>query len=203
MFVVLCSADFLMFLFLVLLWYFLVGQKLWSMHNWLDLYLVPLCSLKNMQLKQMPFSLHINMCHGWWLMGSHFMRFVLLTATLRNGYWLWTSYFCHQDFLRFYMQFCYLWWSQLMNNWWLFTSYWFLSFSFSTFKRLLGAIHELLCCFLDYEDFITYICKAYKGTATPKACSKPSGYSIQRPKAKSIPPVCYRDTIISTLLEQI
>ncbi|KAI5603951.1 hypothetical protein POPTR_001G281004v4 [Populus trichocarpa] len=55
----------------------------------------------------------------------------------------------------------------------------------------------------DYEDFITYICKAYKGTATPKACSKPSGYSIQRPKAKSIPPVCYRDTIISTLLEQI
>ncbi|KAJ6948674.1 hypothetical protein NC651_002864 [Populus alba x Populus x berolinensis] len=51
----------------------------------------------------------------------------------------------------------------------------------------------------DYEDFITYICKASKGTATPKACSKPSGYSIQRPKAKSIPPVCYRDTIISTL----
>ncbi|KAJ6964873.1 hypothetical protein NC652_002949 [Populus alba x Populus x berolinensis] len=47
-----------------------------------------------------------------------------------------------------------------------------------------------------------YICKASKGTATPKACSKPSGYS-QRPKAKSIPPVCYRDTIISTLLEQI
>nr|TKS07893.1 hypothetical protein D5086_0000109330 [Populus alba] len=55
----------------------------------------------------------------------------------------------------------------------------------------------------DYEDFIMYICKASKGTATPKACSKPSGYSIQRPKAKSIPPVCYRDTIISTLLEQI
>ncbi|XP_011024903.1 PREDICTED: gamma-interferon-inducible lysosomal thiol reductase, partial [Populus euphratica] len=57
--------------------------------------------------------------------------------------------------------------------------------------------------FWDYEDFITYLCKAYKDIATPKACSKPSGYSIQRPKAKSIPPVCYRDTIISTLLEQI
>uniref|UniRef100_A0A6N2LYH9 Uncharacterized protein n=1 Tax=Salix viminalis TaxID=40686 RepID=A0A6N2LYH9_SALVM len=57
----------------------------------------------------------------------------------------------------------------------------------------------------DYEDFITYICKAYKGTATPEACSKPSGYSIQRSKAKAkpIPPVCYRDTIISTLLEKI
>lgn len=55
----------------------------------------------------------------------------------------------------------------------------------------------------DYEDFITYICKAYKGTATPKACSKQSRHSIPRAKAKSIPPVCYRDTIVSTLLESV
>uniref|UniRef100_A0A3N7FDT7 Uncharacterized protein n=1 Tax=Populus trichocarpa TaxID=3694 RepID=A0A3N7FDT7_POPTR len=59
----------------------------WIQRLFLSAILVDMAmSLKNMQLKQMPFSLHINMCHGWWLMGSHFMRFVLLTVTLRNGY---------------------------------------------------------------------------------------------------------------------
>ena len=92
----------------------------------------------------MPFSLHINMCRGWWWMDSHFMRFVLLTVTIRNGYWLSTLYFCHQDFLRFYMQFCHLLRSQLMNNRWLLTSYW--SLSFYTLKRSLVELRNYSVC---------------------------------------------------------
>ncbi|CAN1266561.1 Gamma-interferon-responsive lysosomal thiol protein [Linum perenne] len=50
----------------------------------------------------------------------------------------------------------------------------------------------------DYENFISYICKAYKGTANPKACSKASVIRNQKPTATSSAPVSYKDDYVKT-----
>lgn len=43
----------------------------------------------------------------------------------------------------------------------------------------------------DYEDFISYICKAYKGNKVPGACTKySSGNFIHSVKLKRFPLVC-------------
>ncbi|KAF2296845.1 hypothetical protein GH714_008338 [Hevea brasiliensis] len=55
----------------------------------------------------------------------------------------------------------------------------------------------------DYENFISYICKAYNGTAVPKACSDESRNAIQRGKARPKIPVCYKEREMSTVSEQI
>ncbi|KAK9279755.1 hypothetical protein L1049_013437 [Liquidambar formosana] len=56
----------------------------------------------------------------------------------------------------------------------------------------------------DYENFISYVCKAYKGTAVPNACSELSSKSIPKEKGNPIHPVCYRDeTTESTLSTRI
>ncbi|KAK2643424.1 hypothetical protein Ddye_025187 [Dipteronia dyeriana] len=51
----------------------------------------------------------------------------------------------------------------------------------------------------DYENFISYICKAYKGSAVPKACSNISLNTIDRKqRANTMRPVCYKDATLST-----
>ncbi|KDP45780.1 hypothetical protein JCGZ_17387 [Jatropha curcas] len=61
----------------------------------------------------------------------------------------------------------------------------------------------------DYDNFISYICKAYnsttthKRTAAPKACSEVSRYAIQRGKSRPIVPVCYKEKKMSTLSRRI
>ncbi|KAK3206580.1 hypothetical protein Dsin_020626 [Dipteronia sinensis] len=51
----------------------------------------------------------------------------------------------------------------------------------------------------DYENFISYICKAYSGSAVPKACSNISLNTIDRKqRANPIRPVCYKDATLST-----
>jgi interferon gamma-inducible protein 30 len=45
----------------------------------------------------------------------------------------------------------------------------------------------------DYENFISYICKAYKGAATPTACGKLSQVNTGSKKEKHQLPVSYRD----------
>lgn len=49
----------------------------------------------------------------------------------------------------------------------------------------------------DYENYISYVCKAYKGDALPKACSGNSFNRIH--EKKLIHPVCYKETPASTL----
>ncbi|XP_050224270.1 gamma-interferon-responsive lysosomal thiol protein [Mercurialis annua] len=57
----------------------------------------------------------------------------------------------------------------------------------------------------DYENFVSYICKAYKSTSNsaPKACSEVTLYTSQRGKAMSIAPVSYKDKKMSTLSGRI
>ncbi|KAI8523525.1 hypothetical protein RHMOL_Rhmol13G0081000 [Rhododendron molle] len=45
----------------------------------------------------------------------------------------------------------------------------------------------------DYENFISYICEAYKGTTLPNACSALSLNTIQKKKRNTRAPVCYRE----------
>lgn len=52
----------------------------------------------------------------------------------------------------------------------------------------------------DYENFISYICKAYKGIAFPNACSKLN--IIQGEKTNPTHPVCF-GTIILALAARI
>lgn len=56
----------------------------------------------------------------------------------------------------------------------------------------------------DYENFVSYVCKAYNGTAVPNACSEASYRSIQKEKENHIRPVCYsEETEESTLSNRI
>ncbi|GMI96935.1 hypothetical protein HRI_003362700 [Hibiscus trionum] len=49
----------------------------------------------------------------------------------------------------------------------------------------------------DYENYLSYVCKAYKGAAVPKACG---GLTFNRIQDKeTIHPVCYREMPASTL----
>ncbi|KAL5748153.1 hypothetical protein ACOSQ2_025450 [Xanthoceras sorbifolium] len=50
----------------------------------------------------------------------------------------------------------------------------------------------------DYENFISYICKAYKGSTVPKACSNILLNTIHKQNADRIRPVCYKDATLST-----
>jgi hypothetical protein len=62
-------------------------------------------------------------------------------------------------------------------------------------SKLLLFLCHIITLFLwpqDYENFVSYICKAYEGTAVPKGCSSVSlNTTIQRGKAKPIHPDCY------------
>ncbi|KAJ8769793.1 hypothetical protein K2173_007653 [Erythroxylum novogranatense] len=55
----------------------------------------------------------------------------------------------------------------------------------------------------DYENFVTYICNAYKGTGPPKACNELSRYTIQRRNAGVAGQVCYKEPIMSDITEMI
>ncbi|XP_031271848.1 gamma-interferon-responsive lysosomal thiol protein isoform X2 [Pistacia vera] len=46
----------------------------------------------------------------------------------------------------------------------------------------------------DYENFISYICKAYNGTALPKACSNITLNTVYKEKAEPTGPVCNKET---------
>lgn len=43
----------------------------------------------------------------------------------------------------------------------------------------------------DYENFMSYICEAYSGTAKPEACSELSVNRVQLREARKTHPVCY------------
>ncbi|XWS53375.1 hypothetical protein CRYUN_Cryun11dG0152200 [Craigia yunnanensis] len=49
----------------------------------------------------------------------------------------------------------------------------------------------------DYENYLSYVCKAYKGAALPKACSELSFNQIY--EKKFIHPVCYKEIPVPTL----
>uniref|UniRef100_A0A2C9U4G8 Gamma-interferon inducible lysosomal thiol reductase n=1 Tax=Manihot esculenta TaxID=3983 RepID=A0A2C9U4G8_MANES len=55
----------------------------------------------------------------------------------------------------------------------------------------------------DYENFISYICKAYNSTAHATACSEASHYTTQKGKGRPDAPVSYKERKMSTLSEQI
>ncbi|XP_059660906.1 gamma-interferon-responsive lysosomal thiol protein-like [Cornus florida] len=55
----------------------------------------------------------------------------------------------------------------------------------------------------DYENFISYICKAYKGTTVPSACSDLSLDAIPEEKANSKPSVCYTEETTKLTLSTI
>ncbi|KAG4920536.1 Gamma-interferon-inducible lysosomal thiol reductase [Glycine soja] len=44
----------------------------------------------------------------------------------------------------------------------------------------------------DYENFLSYLCKAYKGTATPQSCTQAS--YLREVNAKPKHSVCYKDS---------
>ncbi|XP_075636230.1 gamma-interferon-responsive lysosomal thiol protein [Castanea sativa] len=48
----------------------------------------------------------------------------------------------------------------------------------------------------DYENFLSYICKAYKGTAVSTACSKVSVNTVSG-KVKAIHPDCYETRVLA------
>ncbi|KFK43005.1 hypothetical protein AALP_AA1G067000 [Arabis alpina] len=56
----------------------------------------------------------------------------------------------------------------------------------------------------DYEEFISYICKAYKGNKTPSVCAKySSDKAIHRVKVKRLPQVCHKGGKMWDMLEHI
>ncbi|CAN8295201.1 unnamed protein product [Cochlearia groenlandica] len=56
----------------------------------------------------------------------------------------------------------------------------------------------------DYENFISYICKAYKGNNVPSACAKySSDNAINRVKVKHFPLVCWKGVKMWDWLEHI
>ncbi|KAG4935194.1 hypothetical protein AAZX31_18G057700 [Glycine max] len=48
----------------------------------------------------------------------------------------------------------------------------------------------------DYENFLSYLCKAYKGTATPQSCTQAS--YLREVNAKPKHSVCYKDSGMPT-----
>lgn len=55
----------------------------------------------------------------------------------------------------------------------------------------------------DYRNFISYICKAYKGTTLPKACAESSLSSSTVERANGIPKVCYTEKTTKTTLSKL
>lgn len=55
----------------------------------------------------------------------------------------------------------------------------------------------------DYTNFISYICKGYKGTRVLEACTRLVDNAIALMKIRRIHSVCYKEKGISSLLEQI
>ncbi|KAL9265172.1 Gamma-interferon-responsive lysosomal thiol protein-like protein [Drosera capensis] len=45
----------------------------------------------------------------------------------------------------------------------------------------------------DYENFLSYVCKAYKGSTVPKACSEVSHIRTARDNPENFHPVCYSE----------
>lgn len=61
-----------------------------------------------------------------------------------------------------------------------------------------------VCSLQDYENFISYICKAYKGNKAPSACAKyTSGKTSHRVKVKRSPLVCRKGVSMWDWLEHI
>lgn len=55
----------------------------------------------------------------------------------------------------------------------------------------------------DYEDFIIYVCKAYKGTDIPKSCSQVLLNTVKLVKGKSEASVCDKEWVMPSLWAQI
>ncbi|KAK3009241.1 hypothetical protein RJ639_015113, partial [Escallonia herrerae] len=55
----------------------------------------------------------------------------------------------------------------------------------------------------DYENFVSYVCKAYKGTKVPEACSDLSHSSVRKERSNSIHPVCYSEETTKSTLSRI
>lgn len=55
----------------------------------------------------------------------------------------------------------------------------------------------------DYENFISYVCKAYKGTDVPKSCSQVFFDAVQMVNAKPKHSVCDKETVMPNLWEQL
>ncbi|XP_058198794.1 gamma-interferon-responsive lysosomal thiol protein isoform X2 [Rhododendron vialii] len=55
----------------------------------------------------------------------------------------------------------------------------------------------------DYENFISYICEAYKGATLPNACSALSLNTIQKKKRNTRAPVCYREDATKSFSSRI
>ncbi|XP_010521972.1 PREDICTED: gamma-interferon-inducible lysosomal thiol reductase-like [Tarenaya hassleriana] len=55
----------------------------------------------------------------------------------------------------------------------------------------------------DYENFIGYICNAYKGNAAPGACAGNSGNALHRVSLKRISPVCRKGTRVSDVFDRV
>ncbi|XP_059431116.1 gamma-interferon-responsive lysosomal thiol protein-like isoform X2 [Corylus avellana] len=49
----------------------------------------------------------------------------------------------------------------------------------------------------DYENFVSYICKAYKGTAVLEGCSSVSLHTIQKGKTNPIHPDCFETGMLA------
>jgi interferon gamma-inducible protein 30 len=62
---------------------------------------------------------------------------------------------------------------------------------------LLSFRNDILLWLQDYENFVSYICKAYKGTAVLEGCSSVSLNTIQKGKAKPIQPDCYENGMLA------
>lgn len=154
--------------------------------NWLNKELLSFCSLNyNMQLKLMPLNLLINMCLGLLWMDSHFMRFVPLTIRSMEKYNTATQlHFIDSRALDDpnYLVPC-------SNVGFKQCQYW------SLFNKRM-----LYLWLQDYENYISYVCKAYKGAAVPKACSGLSFNLIYGEKL--IHPVCYEEIPAPTLLSR-
>ncbi|XP_034687975.1 gamma-interferon-responsive lysosomal thiol protein isoform X2 [Vitis riparia] len=55
----------------------------------------------------------------------------------------------------------------------------------------------------EYENFISYICKAYKGTSIPSACNELSLNTIVKENVNPAGPVCYTEETIKPTLSSI
>jgi len=55
----------------------------------------------------------------------------------------------------------------------------------------------------DYENFISYICEAFKGATLPNACSDTSLKTIRKTKRNNLGPVCYREEATKSLSSKI
>ncbi|KAJ7964241.1 gamma-interferon-inducible lysosomal thiol reductase-like [Quillaja saponaria] len=55
----------------------------------------------------------------------------------------------------------------------------------------------------DYEDVVSYVCKAYKGASVPQACSIIYLNTVLSGKDKPARSVCDKETIMPTLLDRV